>query len=711
MKKSFMFFRNKKVGIFLVSLCILLSLLFNLTVFAADFDRSDVAEKAPSGLTYQEKAEKKDTTDEVFPKRTTVNDIIKDITPDSCEYLYSIDGSSDYIYAELDGGGYAVFLSQTLELLEYSPRGTLPYPEDAQQKCYCGPGIYLIKQGTERFVDTRSMKEFCISKAVAIENSDSIRYAISKKEDHCINPAPFTVDAVKEMQSHLKESDSSPKGNSPSFSSPYITDLNVGSGTYINNYMYFVTDPQHGKNINNANVCGAVATQLLLGYHNYYSDRRIIQNQYLNGSNTTQEEKEKNPNYCTDPMSMTTYTLGTRGLNADGSDDPNSYFYKVIGKVPASASLSKLKKGIKNLLNENDISYSVDTHVGFLGLGAVNPSYVRDEIDQGRPVIVGMSRLLGGTNHWVVAYGYQDYTYPSTNETYSGYIVHCGWGSDEVNVWINKSWCDCCLTLNINHEHSYTVNMGAYGYNGDCEYLCSTCYHRTNKVINISTDPTSRFTERAMTLAPNTYQEYYVKWAAGGNMLLQTFGPGDTELYLYDSNMNLLAQDDNDGYLNNALISYELAANTTYILRVRFWSHYASGRIRLVIIPTYHHDHYESAYGPYNITSVSWTLYYDRVAMFRYKFTTAGDKTFSMTSNDNLDTFLFVIDPTSTAMTVRYTGTNKDADSLYDDDSGPGVSSRITKTVQANKEYVVFLAFNDPHNVTGPFTITTSNAP
>ena len=157
--------------------------------------------------------------------------------------------------------------------------------------------------------------------------------------------------------------------------------------------------------------------------------------------------------------------------------------------------------------------------------------------------------------------------------------------------------------------------------------------------------------------------------------------------------------------------SYELAANTTYILRVRFWSHYASGRIRLVIIPTYHHDHYESAYGPYNITSVSWSLYYDRVAMFRYKFTTAGNKLFTMTSSDNLDTCIYVLNPTSTAMTVRYNGTNQNADNLYVDNAGPAQPENLTKTVQANKEYVVFLAFYDPHTVTGPFTITTSNAP
>ena len=38
--------------------------------------------------------------------------------------------------------------------------------------------------------------------------------------------------------------------------------------------------------------CGAIATQLLLGYHNYYTDRRIINTDYLNGYNDNPSEDD-----------------------------------------------------------------------------------------------------------------------------------------------------------------------------------------------------------------------------------------------------------------------------------------------------------------------------------------------------------------------------------------------------------------------------------
>ncbi len=48
---------------------------------------------------------------------------------------------------------------------------------------------------------------------------------------------------------------------------------------YIENANYFITNPQHAENDtadNVAGTCTSVAVQLLMGYHNYYNDRRLI---------------------------------------------------------------------------------------------------------------------------------------------------------------------------------------------------------------------------------------------------------------------------------------------------------------------------------------------------------------------------------------------------------------------------------------------------
>ena len=50
---------------------------------------------------------------------------------------------------------------------------------------------------------------------------------------------------------------------------------------YIENANYFLANPKHRENYNTTNdhifgTCTTVAHQILLGYHNYYSDRRLI---------------------------------------------------------------------------------------------------------------------------------------------------------------------------------------------------------------------------------------------------------------------------------------------------------------------------------------------------------------------------------------------------------------------------------------------------
>ena len=50
--------------------------------------------------------------------------------------------------------------------------------------------------------------------------------------------------------------------------------IRLTDGNYIPNYRYFLLEPEHGEN--ETGTCGAVAAQLMLSYHNYYSDRRII---------------------------------------------------------------------------------------------------------------------------------------------------------------------------------------------------------------------------------------------------------------------------------------------------------------------------------------------------------------------------------------------------------------------------------------------------
>ena len=44
-----------------------------------------------------------------------------------CEYIYNLDDSADYIYIEFNEGGYAMLVANSLEIMEYSLQGNLPY--------------------------------------------------------------------------------------------------------------------------------------------------------------------------------------------------------------------------------------------------------------------------------------------------------------------------------------------------------------------------------------------------------------------------------------------------------------------------------------------------------------------------------------------------------------------------------------------------------
>jgi hypothetical protein len=104
--------------------------------------------------------------------------------------------------------------------------------------------------------------------------------------------------------------------------------------------------------------------------------------------------------------------LGTRGYYEDGSDDENSYFSYIVDIIPKSAYNTQVRDGLKTILNtrNNEISGTIDYTIDYktgTSSQAINSSYITSEIDSGRPALILMQSSLGGTNHYVIAYGYK----------------------------------------------------------------------------------------------------------------------------------------------------------------------------------------------------------------------------------------------------------------------------------------------------------------
>lgn len=467
--------------------------------------------------------------------------------------------------------------------------------------------------------------------------------------------------------------------------------IRLTDGVYIPNYRYFLLEPNHGQN--STGTCGAVAAQLLLSYHNYYSDRRIIANNYLIGDDLN---PESNPNLCNDPMLMTSDTLGTRGYYEDGHDDTNSYFHYIVENIPPSATTTQVKNGIDNVLSERNaeidetIEYTIISNFKS-AIGYADPMGISAEIGKGNPVILLMQESMGGSDHYVIAYGCNNYTYPGSTASYFGYITHFGWktsanGTNYLNIWVNASWCYSYISLNIEHTHNYYED-GAISGTNRTEYKCSTCGHRSDAAINMTA--TNRYVERLATIPQNgyTYKDYYVTFSTPGNKLLQTFGSKDTVIELFDDEYTLLASDDDAGYLSNALINYSAIANKPYIVRVRYYNASTTGDTKLSISPiAYDSDLYEDYDDIVNYSNSGVTH------MYRATTNTVEVITFSPEAHDTydlatryygdtrVDTCVYLIDPKSTS--TYY----------FNDDGGGNLQALLSVELYAARPYYIIIS-------------------
>ena len=401
---------------------------------------------------------------------------------------------------------------------------------------------------------------------------------------------------------------------------------------------------------------------------------------------------------------MTRLTTGTRSEDT-GANSFYSEIVTTIMKPNTSGSTNKeVKNGISKYLekhlNSNEYTVDYDLKGWFFGWSPISSSKIISEIESERPIIISMSSNLGGSNHFVVGYGYQDYTYPDGRGTYSGYVVHFGWIGDN-NVWVNSSWCDGYVSLKINHTHNYDTCVKTISNTGAMEYKCSECGHRTDEIIKFTQN--QRYTERVIALQKNCYKDYYVSFSSEGYKVIQTFGLKDTIIEVYSDDGSLLkSQDDTDdeGYSLNAFTQIYLNANTTYKIRVKFYDSNKSGVTKLAMFPAIFNKNenvdsiscYEDIY---NITFTDYTLYdygsqyYTHMATF----TPTESGSYTITLDSIFDNYLYIIDPRSSSILVRDTDYNDDA---FLDEDEEDLNASITRNLQNSIPYLMIYSPYDP---------------
>ena len=393
--------------------------------------------------------------------------------------LYNFDDNDDFIYVEFIGDGYAVLDKETLTLLEFSEQGYLYNNLDAINY-YGGPNNYYYKNDSS-FVHTITGEThvFSSSEKTSMANTMSIKLKTIKQNKEVI------LEGQNIPTTYTLNSNTYDPQNPPIASAPGTTGVK-----YIQNYQFFTNYTMRGENIHGT--CGSVAAQIILNYNNFYVDRRIIQPQYLNGGwqgNSTSDifkssnytAPENDPNVCSDFTTLTSEKIGSN----------NSYYNYIIDTIEPSAkncietmvngqivhshtgsNRIAVQQGIMSLL-ASQLDINTINIVGQTYSTTMSTTIVSNIIDEERPLIIGMDEELGGINHWVVCYGYQDLG------SDFGYIVDYGWGIANSRSWIHSIWCDSYIDVEVSHEHDYTISKGGYYQ----EMRCGVCGHRKTNFL------------------------------------------------------------------------------------------------------------------------------------------------------------------------------------------------------------------------------------
>lgn len=267
-------------------------------------------------------------------------ELFEDAKIKSYEHLYGFNDAPDFIYVGFENSGYAIYLRDNLELLEFSPKGSLPFPANGARKYYGGPANYFNKE-KELLVNVVTRETIPLSKVDSETYSEQILELFSAKGYEKEQDSYNERNDIRDKSGGYGDDSHMPEDN---------TDLEdadlpgTAGTTYIPNYQYFFNNPSHG--LNATGTCAAVAAQLLLSYNNYYNDRRIIDDQHLNGWNfitNTVTTPSDNPNHCTDPTSMTRQTLGSNGIIELDTND--TFFSHLVANIPASSSATDASNG------------------------------------------------------------------------------------------------------------------------------------------------------------------------------------------------------------------------------------------------------------------------------------------------------------------------------------------------------------------------------
>lgn len=425
----------------------------------------------------------------------------------NAEYLMGLDGEKDYVLVQRNGGGYAIFDKESMELMEYSDDGESPYCKAGTSEIYyAGPANYYHKKGGEvknLFTGEKMGKEHLSAAANNVQEkikTDSINRKAEQekkekeqKEKQKAELQGFdSVGAYSQSESGDLSADPGPTGAQTQDADAYT----ALSRVYIPDYIVLKNNVDHGYNFDGT--CASVAAQILLAYNNLIKDARIIPPNdspiLQNGEQFFYSTREF---YYDIPYSRDMIKTFSDNISTDGKIslferlrmyiNPDSCFEGACIHKDANgnqtmcsgATLAGIKNGINSFLTQYSpaalaqitMSYRYDS-------ASIINNLLRAEVNNGRPAIASIwvydkdnNGSLTREGHAVVVYGYQTIKY--NGEILDGFIANFGWRYGNTHIWYNGDWTRGLLTFASTHTHS-TSNGEPIDSNNHV-FLCDVC--------------------------------------------------------------------------------------------------------------------------------------------------------------------------------------------------------------------------------------------
>lgn len=242
--------------------------------------------------------------------------------------------------------------------------------------------------------------------------------------------------------------------------------------------------------------------------------------------------------------------------------------------------------------------------------------------------------------------------------------------------------------------------LGIIISNTGYDTVSTTLYVSSSSLLIESFGSNERTLEITGSLDAGESTTYPFSVITADTYVFQTFGVSDCYLSILLPNGYTIAYNDNGGYSNNSFISISLPTNIIFGLSIRFSDTTASGAYKILITRStgvlatgYSSLTSYNSIKPLSYTtnpmSYAGTLTQGQMDMFRFISNHDADFDFNVEADDEIDTYLYVFDPTECTPSKEMID--------YDDDSYNDWDGQLIRGIKANAEYLVMVCQKFPN--------------